>query len=78
MARIAQLVFVIVIPFAAGLTNQSLRHAVAFSEGFHNAMTIASLVLGVAGLVAFVKVRDPMNRFERPASAASKCAIDAP
>jgi len=78
VARIAQLVFVIVIPFAAGLTNESLGHAVALSEGFHKAMTIASLVLGVGGLLAFVKVREPMTHSEWRASAPSKCAIDAP
>jgi len=78
VARIAQLVFVIVIPFAAGLTKDSLTHVVALSEGFHNAMTIGALVFGVAGLLAFAKVREPMIHVERPGNPPSKCAIDAP
>jgi hypothetical protein len=52
-ARVAQLLAVALLPFAAGLTGPD---AVSFTDGFHRAMVISAGLTLVGALIAFLTV----------------------
>jgi EmrB/QacA subfamily drug resistance transporter len=63
-ARVAQLLAVALLPFAAGLTGEG---AVDFTEGFHNAMLIAAGITVVGAVIAFFTVpAEPLQGHEPP------------
>ncbi len=59
VARAAQLAAVAALPLAAGITGDSYRDPVAFSDGFMTAMIITSVIAAAGGVVAFLLVRNP-------------------
>ncbi len=80
VARVAGLVAVATLPVVAGLTNDDFANPVAFSDGFGNAMVIASLTLAAGGVLAWFTIRSDVLETEptEPATPTSYCAIDAP
>ncbi|TCO13854.1 EmrB/QacA subfamily drug resistance transporter [Kribbella steppae] len=77
VARSAQLMAVAAIPIAAGITGDSYRDPVAFSNGFGNALWISAALTAAGAVVAWVTVGDrdatPVDVHHHP-----HCALEAP
>jgi EmrB/QacA subfamily drug resistance transporter len=59
VARAAQLAAVAALPLAAGITGDSYRDPVAFSDGFATAMIITAALATAGGVLAAVLVQNP-------------------
>ncbi|MFB6720053.1 MFS transporter [Kribbella sp. NPDC056345] len=78
IARSAQLMAVAAIPMAAGITGESYRDPVAFSNSFHRALII-SAVLAVAGaVIAWTTLGDGTRRRTVQVLHHRHCALEAP
>ncbi len=78
IARSAQLMAVAAIPMAAGITGESYRDPVAFSNSFHRALII-SAVLAVAGaVIAWTTLGDGTKRRTVQVLHHRHCALEAP
>jgi len=78
VARSAQLMAVAAIPMAAGITGESYRDPVAFSNSFHRALLI-SAVLAVAGaVIAWTTLGDGARRRTVQIHHHRHCALEAP
>jgi EmrB/QacA subfamily drug resistance transporter len=77
IARSAQLMAVAAIPIAAGITGDSYRDPVAFSNGFAKALWISAAMAVAGGVLAWVTLGD---RAERPVGVHhhTHCALAAP
>ncbi|MEI8408129.1 MULTISPECIES: MFS transporter [unclassified Kribbella] len=77
VARSAQLMAVAAIPIAAGITGDSYRDPVAFSEGFGNALWISAALAVAGGVLAWVTLGD---RRTKPTLVHhhTHCALEAP
>ena len=77
IARSAQLMAVAAIPIAAGITGDSYRDPVAFSDGFANALWISAALAAAGGVLAWVTLGDraakPVDVHHHP-----HCALTAP
>jgi EmrB/QacA subfamily drug resistance transporter len=85
VARAAGLFAVALLPALAGLTGESYRNPVAFSNGFHTALLIAAGGTFVGGIIAYFGIRNPGPVGEPNASASrplsptpTACPIDGP
>jgi EmrB/QacA subfamily drug resistance transporter len=65
IARSAQLMSVAAIPIAAGITGDTYRDPVAFSNGFGNAMWISAVLAAVGAALAWITLGDRARK--RPA-----------
>ena len=77
IARSAQLMAVAAIPIAAGITGDSYRDPVAFSNGFGNALWISAALAVTGGILAWVTLGD---RGAKPTLVHhhTHCALEAP
>jgi EmrB/QacA subfamily drug resistance transporter len=77
IARSAQLMAVAAIPIAAGITGDSYRDPVAFSNGFANALWISAALAAAGGVLAWITLAD---RAARPVDVHHypHCALTAP
>jgi EmrB/QacA subfamily drug resistance transporter len=77
IARSAQLMAVAAIPIAAGITGDSYRDPVAFSNGFGNAMWISAVLAVAGGALAWITLGD---RGAKPVLVHHHrhCAVEAP
>ncbi len=77
IARSAQLMAVAAIPIAAGITGDSYRDPVAFSNGFANALWISAALAAAGAVLAWVTLADrdaqPVDVHHHP-----HCALAAP
>lgn len=93
IARSAQLMAVAAIPLAAGITGDSYRDPVAFSNGFGMAMWISAALAAAGGVLAWVTLgeraaeTEPAEQLEpevgrvlaaTPATSHRHCALEAP
>jgi len=79
VARSAQLMAVAAIPLAAGITGDSYRDPVAFSNGFHIALWIAAILTAVGAVLAAVTLRPrPVRRTPPPVASHTHCALNCP
>jgi EmrB/QacA subfamily drug resistance transporter len=82
IARSAQLMSVAAIPIAAGITGDTYRDPVAFSNGFGNAMWISAVLAAVGAALAWITLGDRARK--RPAEHLvlvhhhRYCALEAP
>jgi EmrB/QacA subfamily drug resistance transporter len=82
IARSAQLMSVAAIPIAAGITGDTYRDPVAFSNGFGNAMWISAVLAAVGAALAWITLGDRARK--RPAEHLvlvhhhRHCALEAP
>lgn len=77
VARVAGLLAVALLPAMAGLSGDDYRDPVAFAASYHTAVWIAAALAAVAGLIAWLTIRDEPS----PAGWAvtePQCPIDAP
>ncbi len=79
VARTAGLIAIAVLPPLAGISNADFGSPVDFSDGFHNAMVIAGVVLILGGLLAWATIRRPLHTDDEGVPIpTSHCALDSP
>jgi EmrB/QacA subfamily drug resistance transporter len=80
VARSAQLMAVAAIPLAAGITGDSYRDPVAFSNGFQMAMWISAALAAAGGVLAWVTLaeREPSLRTPVLVGSHRHCAVESP
>jgi EmrB/QacA subfamily drug resistance transporter len=80
VARSAQLMAVAAIPLAAGITGDSYRDPVAFSNGFSMALWISAALAAAGGVLAWVTLaeREPTAREPVQVDSHRHCALAAP
>ncbi len=73
VARASQLAAVAAVPLAAGITGDSYRDPVAFSDGFSTGMLIGAGLVAVGGVLGWLTVRNVVQAKEavEPAAAAA-------
>ncbi|WP_405063862.1 MFS transporter [Kribbella sp. NBC_01505] len=77
VARSAQLMAVAAIPMAAGITGESYRNPVAFSNGFHRALLISAVLAAMGAVVAWTTLGDGTRRLVHLPHH-RHCALEAP
>jgi hypothetical protein len=77
IARSAQLMAVAAIPIAAGITGDSYRDPVAFSNGFGRALWISAVLAMAGGVLAWVTLGDRAAK-PVPVHHHRHCALEAP
>ncbi|HET6295141.1 MAG TPA: DHA2 family efflux MFS transporter permease subunit [Kribbella sp.] len=78
VARSAQLMAVAAIPLAAGITGDSYRDPVAFSNGFQTAMWISAALAAAGSVLAWFTLAEPQPVVREPVEHHRHCALEAP
>jgi MFS family permease len=80
VARSAQLISVAAIPLAAGITGDSYRDPVAFSDGFTMAMWISAVLAAAGGVLAWITLAEPQPSLKAPVLVTTHrhCALESP
>ena len=77
VARSAQLMAVAAIPLAAGITGDSYRDPVAFTDGFQTAMWISAALAAAGRVLAWFTLGEPQPVVREPVVHHRHCALEA-